>query len=160
MAVNGHKENPQNKVDGRTNETHNSNNDKNTHREEVTDKNKKNDTNKKNNKDNSNENTNNGNNNNIQVNIVTPGEMATYTFTISWRPDTKIEQDGKIIIRMLMREIVHRTPSIIFHPTNSASSPVPQDINNINRIQAMVPLMAPLFGVIFLRGHFSLKNWS
>jgi hypothetical protein len=33
---------------------------------------------------------------------------------------------------MLMREMVHRTPSIIFHPTNSASLPVPRDINNIN----------------------------
>jgi hypothetical protein len=29
-----------------------------------------------------------------------------------------------------------------------------------NRIQAMVPLTAPLFGVIFLRGHISLKNWT
>jgi hypothetical protein len=27
-----------------------------------------------------------------------------------------------------------------------------------NRIQAMVPLTAPLFGVIFLRGHISVKN--
>jgi hypothetical protein len=33
---------------------------------------------------------------------------------------------------MLMREMVHQTPSIIFHPTNSASLPVPRDINNIN----------------------------
>jgi hypothetical protein len=33
---------------------------------------------------------------------------------------------------MLMREMAHRTPQIIFHPTNSASSPVPRDINNIN----------------------------
>jgi hypothetical protein len=24
----------------------------------------------------------------------------------------------------------------------------------------MVPLTAPLFGVIFLRGHISLKNWT
>jgi hypothetical protein len=30
----------------------------------------------------------------------------------------------------------------------------------VNRIQAMVPLMAPLFGVIFLRGHIFLKNWT
>jgi hypothetical protein len=58
--------------------------------------------------------------------------MATYTFTISWRPEHKSGQDGKIIIRMLMREMAHRTPQIIFHPTNSASSPVPRDINNIN----------------------------
>jgi hypothetical protein len=28
----------------------------------------------------------------------------------------------------------------------------------LNRIQAMVPLTAPLFGVLFLRGHISLKN--
>jgi hypothetical protein len=33
---------------------------------------------------------------------------------------------------MLMREMVHQTPQIIFHLTNSASSPVPRDINNIN----------------------------
>jgi hypothetical protein len=31
-----------------------------------------------------------------------------------------------------MREMAHRTPQIIFHPTNVASSPVPRDINNIN----------------------------
>jgi hypothetical protein len=30
----------------------------------------------------------------------------------------------------------------------------------LNRIQAMVPLTAPLFGVLFLRGHISLKNWT
>jgi hypothetical protein len=84
--------------------------------------------------------------------------MATYAFTISWRPDQKVGQDGKVIIRILMREMAHRTPQIIFHPTNVASSPVPRDINNINRIQAMVPLTAPLFGVLFLRGHISLKN--
>jgi hypothetical protein len=101
-------------------------------REEDNDKNKNNDTNKKNAEDKNSKNSNNGNNNNTRVNIITPGEMATYTFTISWRPDTKVGQDGKIIIRMLMREMVHRTPSIIFHPTNSASSPVPRDINNIN----------------------------
>jgi hypothetical protein len=29
---------------------------------------------------------------------------------------------------------------------------------SINRIQAMVPLTAPLFGAIFLRGHISVKN--
>jgi hypothetical protein len=58
--------------------------------------------------------------------------MNTYTFTISWRPDQKAGQDDKIIIRILIREMAHRTPSIIFHPTNSALSPVLQDINNIN----------------------------
>jgi hypothetical protein len=31
-----------------------------------------------------------------------------------------------------MREMSHRTPQIIFHPTNSASSPVPRDIHNID----------------------------
>jgi hypothetical protein len=58
--------------------------------------------------------------------------MNTYTFTVSWRPDQKKGQDGKMIIRMLMRETVHRTPTIIFHPTNSATSPIPRDINNTN----------------------------
>jgi hypothetical protein len=58
--------------------------------------------------------------------------MTTYMFTISWRPEHKAGQDGKIIIKMLMREMAHRTPQIIFHPTNSASSPVPRDIHNIN----------------------------
>jgi hypothetical protein len=58
--------------------------------------------------------------------------MNTYTFTVSWRPEHKKGQDGKIIIRMLMREMVPRTPSIIFHPTNATTSPVPRDINNIN----------------------------
>jgi hypothetical protein len=101
-------------------------------KEEDNDKNKNNDTNKKNAEDKNSKNSNNGNSSNTRVNIITPGEMATYTFTISWRPDTKVGQDGKIIIRMLMREMVHRTPSTIFHPTNSASSPVPRDINNIN----------------------------
>jgi hypothetical protein len=88
--------------------------------------------NKSNKETNNNKNNNNGSNNKTRVNIITPGELITYTFTISWRPDTKVGQDGKIIIRMLMREMVHRTPSIIFHPTNSASSPVSRDINNIN----------------------------
>jgi hypothetical protein len=159
-AVNGHKENQHNKEDGRTNEKQNNNNDKNMNREEDNDKNKNNDTNEKNAEEKNSKNSNNGNNNNTRVNIITPGEMATYTFTVSWRPDTKVGQDGKIIIRMPMREMVHRTPSIIFHPTNSASSPVPRDINNINRTPAMVPLAAPLFGLYYSRGHISLKNWT
>jgi hypothetical protein len=75
---------------------------------------------------------NNGGNNRSRVTVMTPSEMATYAFTISWRPDQKVGQDGKIIIKMLMREMAHRTPSIVFHPTNSATSPVPKDINNIN----------------------------
>jgi hypothetical protein len=95
---------------------------------ESTDKNDKNKTN--NNK--SNKKKDNGGNDKTRVNIMTPGKMSTYTFTISWRPEHKVGQDRKIMIRMLMREMVHRTPQIIFHPTNSASSPVPRDINDIN----------------------------
>jgi hypothetical protein len=37
-------------------------------------------------------------------------------------PEHKVGQDGKIIIRMLMGEMAHKTPQITFHPTNSASS--------------------------------------
>jgi hypothetical protein len=33
-------------------------------------------------------------------------------------------------------------------------------LNDLNRTPAMVPLAAPLFGVLFLRGHISLKNRS
>jgi hypothetical protein len=59
--------------------------------------------------------------------------MNTYAFTVSWRPEQKKGQYGKIIIRMLRGEMVHRTPSIIFHLTKSSTSPpVPRDINNIN----------------------------
>jgi hypothetical protein len=32
--------------------------------------------------------------------------------------------------------------------------------DEINSFQAMVPLTAPLFGVIFLRGHIFIKNWT
>jgi len=67
-----------------------------------------------------------------KVSIVLPTEMDTYAFTVAWRPEHKAGKDGKIIIKNLMREMAHRTPSIIFHPTNSATSPVPRDINNIN----------------------------
>jgi hypothetical protein len=75
---------------------------------------------------------NNGGSNKQRVNILEPGDMATYAFTVAWRPDQKAGKDGKIIIKNLMREMAHKTPSIIFHPTNSATSPVPRDINNIN----------------------------
>jgi hypothetical protein len=138
MAINGRTEN-NNKAVERTNVDSNSRNERNRNEEEANDKNNKknngensntNNSNKNNND--SNKNNNNGSNNKTRVNIMTPEEMATYTFTISWRPDQKVGQDGKVIIRMLMREMVHRTPQIIFHPTNSASSPVPRDINNIN----------------------------
>ena len=109
-----------------------------------TDKNKeKNNKNAEENKSNNNNKTNNNgegndkNNNNegvnkLRVTISEPEDMNTYSFTVSWRPEQKKGQDGKIIIRMLMREMAHRTPSIIFHPSNSSTSPVPRDINNIN----------------------------
>jgi hypothetical protein len=70
--------------------------------------------------------------NKTRVNILEPEDMNTYAFTVSWRPENKKGQDGKIIVRMLMREMAYRTPSIVFHLTNSATSPVPRDINNIN----------------------------
>jgi hypothetical protein len=129
MAVNGQNEGTKDKLNSSTNEKDNTN-DKNA--EDSEDKNSTNNLNKSNKEINNNKNNNNGSNNKTRVNIVTPGEMITYTFTISWRPDTKVGQDGKIIIRMLMREMLHRTPSIIFYPTNSASWPVPRDQNNIN----------------------------
>jgi hypothetical protein len=86
--------------------------------------------NKNNQEDKSNDN--NGGSNKQRVNILEPGDMDTYAFTVSWRPEHKAGKDGKIIIKNLMREMAHKTPSIIFHPTNSATSPVPRDINNIN----------------------------
>jgi hypothetical protein len=58
--------------------------------------------------------------------------MDTYTFTVSWRLEQKAGKDGKITINNLMREMAHKTPSIIFHPTSSATSPIPRNINNIN----------------------------
>jgi hypothetical protein len=67
-----------------------------------------------------------------KVYIVEPKDLGTYAFTVSWRPDQKTGKDGKIIKKNLMREMAHRTPSIVFHPTNSATSQVPRDINNIN----------------------------
>jgi hypothetical protein len=93
------------------------------------DKNNNSKTNKRNDED---KNNNNERGNTTRVNILVPEDMHTYDFTVSWRPEQKKGQDGKIIIRMLMREMAHRTPSIIFHPTNSSTSPVPRDINNIN----------------------------
>ncbi|OEU23094.1 hypothetical protein FRACYDRAFT_233260 [Fragilariopsis cylindrus CCMP1102] len=92
------------------------------------------------NNDNSNNNGDNSNNNNNnrkrggrpKVSIVAPTDMETYTFTIAWRPENKAGKDGKIIIKNAMREMQHREPTIIFHPTNSATSPVPRDIININ----------------------------
>jgi hypothetical protein len=127
LVANGQPDNIQIEMNEDTDETSNKESQKNNNK--PADKNK--DTNK-NSEDESNKNNNNGGGSKTRVNIVLPGDMDTYAFTISWRPDQKVGQDGKIIIKMLMREMVHRTPSIIFHPTNSASSPVPRDINNIN----------------------------
>jgi hypothetical protein len=131
MTTNEQQGSNQNNEGGRTTESNseNNNNNKNANENTNTNKNNKHTTN---NGDNNRRNNSNGNNNKPRVSICTPGEMATYTFTISWRPEQKAGQDGKIIVKMLMREMQHRTPQIIFHPTNSASSPVPRDINNIN----------------------------
>jgi hypothetical protein len=90
------------------------------------------DKNKNNDGEKSKDNNNNGGSSKQRVNILVPGDMNTYAFTVSWRPEHKAGKDGKIIIKNLMREMAHKTPSIIFHPTNSATSPVPRDINNIN----------------------------
>jgi hypothetical protein len=127
-AVNGQSESNQIEISNGINNNNNKNNQNTDHN---TDNNK---TNMENNNSNSSKKNNNRNNNKSRVNIMESGDMATYTFTISWRPDQKEGQDGKMIIKMLMREMVHRTPQIIFHPTNSASSPVPKDINNINNV--------------------------
>jgi hypothetical protein len=81
-----------------------------------------------------------------KVSIVLPTEMDTYAFTVSWRPEQKPGKDGKIIIKNLMWEMAHQTPSIIFHPTNTATSPVPRDINSF---QAIVPLTGQEKGVLF-----------
>ena len=128
-AINGPSEVNQIETNNGTNKDNNNSGKQNTGNNNESDKNS-NGTN--NNGDKSNNNNNNGSRNKSRVNIVLPGDMDTYAFTVSWRPDTKIGQDGKLIIKMLMREMVHRTPSIIFHPTNSATSPVPKDIYNIN----------------------------
>jgi hypothetical protein len=134
MANNGQQESLQNNVGGNTNESTRKSNNNITNEEENTNENNKKTTNngENNTPNNNNKNNNNGSNTKSRVSICTPAEMETYTFTISWRPEQKAGQDGKIIIKMLMREMNHRTPQIVFHPTNSASSPVPRDINNIN----------------------------
>jgi hypothetical protein len=111
-----------------SNKESNKNNDKNKkNTENNNDKDKKNTAREGSDKNNTNE-----GGNKVRVNILVPEDMNTYAFTVSWRPDQKKGQDGKVIIRMLMREMAHRTPSIIFHPSNSSTSPVPRDINNIN----------------------------
>jgi hypothetical protein len=40
---------------------------------------------------------------------------------------TKERTRSKIIVRVLMRKMVHRTPTTIFHLTNSATLPIPRD---------------------------------
>jgi hypothetical protein len=35
-----------------------------------------------------------------------------------------------------------------------------QGSESLNRTLAMVPLAAPLFGLYYLQGHISLKNWT
>jgi hypothetical protein len=112
MATNGQEESTKGTTRSNTNEKDNNRNNNDKEAEESTDKNNTNNmntnnTNKPNNRDNNNKNQNNGGNNKTRVNIVTPGEMATYAFTISWRPEHKVGQDGKIIIKMLMREMAH-----------------------------------------------------
>jgi len=133
MALNGSSEVNQIDNNDRTNKegTTDKNNNNDGNADKNTNRTNNNMTNNNNDKSNTN-NNNGGHNNKNRVNILEPADMNTYTFTVSWRPDQKIGQDGKVIIRMLMREMAHRTPSIIFHPTNDASSPVPRDIHNIN----------------------------
>jgi hypothetical protein len=46
--------------------------------------------------------------------------------------ETRTEERTRRKNNYKMREMVHRTSSIIFHPTNLSTSPVPRDINNIN----------------------------
>jgi hypothetical protein len=128
------------------NTNNNTNNTSNTNNANITNNNNNmnttnnmNNTNKTNNGNNSSKNNNNGSNNKTRVNIVTPREMATYTFTISWRPEQKVGQDGKIIIKMLIREMARRTPQIVFHPTNSASSAVPRDIKTTPTMIFLLP---------------------
>jgi hypothetical protein len=124
MAINRPSEANQNEMtNGEETETNNENQ---TNNEDNQGQNK----NKNNLEDKSNDN--NGGSNKQRVNILEPRDMDTYAFTVSWRPEHKAGKDGKIIIKNLMREMAHKTPTIIFHPTNSATSPVPRDINNIN----------------------------
>jgi hypothetical protein len=81
-AVNGQSESHQIEI---CNGTNNSNNKNSQNTEHNRDNNK---TNMENNNSNcSKKNNNGGNNNKSRVNIMEPGDMATYTFTISWRPD-------------------------------------------------------------------------
>jgi hypothetical protein len=90
MAINKYEQTDSHtKAGAGTNVTNNSSNESNMNGEENNDKN---DTNKTNKGENSNTNNSNKNNNNkeghkIRVSILTPGDMATYTFTISWRPE-------------------------------------------------------------------------
>ena len=118
--------------EGRNKENNRETDKQNKNRTNNTTNNDKNSSNTNNNGEEQDKNKNNEGGNKTRVNILEPEDMSTYAFTVSWRPEHKKGQDGKIIIKMLMREMAHRTPSIIFHPTNSSTSPVPRDINNIN----------------------------
>jgi hypothetical protein len=86
-----------------TNNNNNSSKESNKNGEENNDKNDKKKTNNgdKSNTSNNGKNKNNGEGNKTRVSILTPEEMTTYTFTISWRLEHKAGQDGKIIIKML-----------------------------------------------------------
>jgi hypothetical protein len=117
------------------------NNNKNENIQKNTEKDKgkgKNNNNKNNQREENDKNKRNEGGNKTRVSIFKPEDMNTYTFTVSWRPENKKGQDGKIIVRMLMREMAHRTPSIVFHPTNSATSPVPRDINSFPAIGSIL----------------------
>jgi hypothetical protein len=125
----GTPERNQNNEIGRNNNNSNNSNNNNGNN---SDKNNNNNNNKNTNRDERDKSNNKEGGNKSRVNIMEPGDMATYTFTVAWRSEHKKGLDGKIIIKNLMREMVHRTPTIVFHPTNSATSPVPRDINNTN----------------------------
>jgi hypothetical protein len=62
------------------------------------DKNSNNTNNKGQERDNKTNNNNEGGNK-IRVNILEPEDTNTYAFTVSWRPEQKKGQDGKIIIK-------------------------------------------------------------
>jgi hypothetical protein len=46
------------------------------------------------------------------------------------------------------------------HDNGNVSNRTSMDTGLFNRIPAMAVYIRPLFGVLFLRGHFSLKNRS
>jgi hypothetical protein len=50
--------------------------------------------------------------------------------------------------------------SVYNDPFFVAEKPKIIDDDDINRIPVMAPILVPIFGVLFLRGCFSLKNWT